>query len=127
MPESRWDSRPRTVLVTEDDAFVGFDLTDVLEEAGYRIAGPVNSSTDALNWLKANVPDIVVLDVMLRDGSCIDIARELRRRQIPFLIYSGRRQHQAPIEFQDVRWLEKPASHADLLSAVAQLLGSACG
>ncbi|WP_170151421.1 response regulator [Microvirga subterranea] len=110
--------------MTEDDAIVGFDLTDILEAAGYRIAGPVNSSAKALDWLRANVPDAVVLDVVLKDGSCTEIVRELRRRQIPFLIYSGRRQHQADLDLSDAKWLEKPAAHHDILTALACLLGT---
>lgn len=123
MCDSTLEACRRTVLVTEDDAMIGFDLADALDAAGYKIAGPVDSSAEALDWLKTNVPDIAVLDVILKDGSCADIARELRRRGIPFVIYSGRRQNQASSEFQDVRWLEKPAAHQDLLKVLAQLLG----
>lgn len=112
----------RTVLVTEDDAIVGFDLTDILEAAGYRIAGPVNSSAKALEWLKTNVPDAVVLDVVLKDGSCIEVVRELRNRRIPFLIYSGHRRQQAGADLSDAKWLEKPAAHHDILAALARLL-----
>lgn len=83
MRDSTLEACRRTVLVTEDDAMIGFDLADALDAAGYRIAGPVDSSADALDWLKTNVPDIAVLDVILKDGSCADIARELRRRGIP--------------------------------------------
>lgn len=118
---SKWESR-QTILVTEDDAIVGLDLTDILEAAGYRIAGPVNNSAEALEWLKTNVPDAVVLDLVLKDGSCTEIVRELRSRRIPFLIYSGRRQHQADVDLSDAKWLEKPAAHHDILTALARLL-----
>jgi DNA-binding response OmpR family regulator len=124
MSNSGLQNSQQTVLVTEDDAIIGFDLADALDAAGYRIAGPVNSSAEALAWLRTNVPDIAVLDVMLKDGSCTEIARELRNRGIPFIVYSGRRQNDAAPEFQDVEWLEKPAAHKDLLTLMSQLLGS---
>jgi DNA-binding response OmpR family regulator len=123
-------SRPsdlRTVLVAEDDAIIGFDITDTLEAAGYAILGPASSCSDAFAWLERSVPDIAVLDAVLRDGPCTEFARELQNRAIPFIIYSGRSHAELAVEFVDVKWLEKPCAHADLLKALNQMLARPCG
>ncbi|HZH50818.1 MAG TPA: response regulator [Microvirga sp.] len=119
------DKNRRTILLTEDEALIGFDLQDALVAAGYGIAGPAGSCAEALSWLKDNEPDVAILDVMLRDGPCTTIARELQRRGIPFLVYSGDRQQEAAPELRNVRWLEKPAAHQELLKALSQVLGPA--
>ncbi|MFC4175020.1 MULTISPECIES: response regulator [Microvirga] len=110
------------MLVTEDDAIIGFDLTDALDAAGYAIAGPTSTCTAALAWLNDNAPDLAVLDVTLKDGPSTEIARVLRSRGIPFVVYSGRRQCEAAPEFREALWLEKPSAHRDLLCALHQLL-----
>jgi DNA-binding response OmpR family regulator len=123
-------SRPnglRTVLVAEDDAIIGFDITDALEDAGYAILGPASSCSDAFAWLERSVPDIVVLDAILRDGPCTEFARELQNRAIPFIVYSGRTHAEMAAELTNVRWLEKPCAHADLLTALDQMLASSSG
>lgn len=115
------DRRP-TILLTEDDAIIGFDLSDILDAAGYRIAGPASTCAEALSWLKDNQPDIAILDVMLKDGPCTTIAQELQRRGVPFLVYSGDRKREAAPELRSVRWLEKPVAHQDLLRALSQMM-----
>lgn len=72
------------MLVLEDEVLIGIDIHDELREAGYRVAGPFTTCADALEWLRTSTPDAA-----LKDGSCREIARELERRVVPFLIYSG--------------------------------------
>jgi DNA-binding response OmpR family regulator len=118
-------SRPydlRTVLVAEDDAIIGFDITDALEAAGYAILGPASSCSDAFAWLENSPPDIAILDAMLQDGPCTELARELQNRAIPFIIYSGRSHKEFAAEFESTKWLEKPSAHEDLITALDQLL-----
>jgi DNA-binding response OmpR family regulator len=118
-------SRPydlRTVLVAEDDAIIGFDITDALEAAGYAILGPARSCSDAFSWLENSLPDIAILDAMLQDGACTELAQELQNREIPFIIYSGRRHNEFTAGFENATWLEKPCAHEDLITAIDQLL-----
>ena len=39
------------VLVVEDEALIAMDLQSLLEEAGYRVLGPANSTTSAMALL----------------------------------------------------------------------------
>ena len=53
---------------------------------------------------------------MLNDGVCIDLARALRRRGVPFLFLSANHPGEGmPADLLDVPWLEKPVTYDRLL------------
>src|SRR5215210_7488925 len=79
----------RCCLILEDQALIGLALEASLEEAGFSVAGPFGKSADALHWLGERTPDLALIDVLLKDGPCLPVARELRKRRVPFAIYSG--------------------------------------
>ena len=109
-------------LVVEDQALIGMALEASLEDAGFQISGPFARAGDALRWLKANTPDIALLDLVLGDGPCTQLATTLRERGVPFAIYSGVRPPAIrPPEFDGVPWLEKPVSRSDLAAVLADL------
>jgi hypothetical protein len=58
---------------------------------------------------------------MLPDGSSVDLAGELKRRGVPFAIYSGLRPEAGTPEFRDVPWLEKPVSRRALAETLSRL------
>lgn len=118
------DHRP-SVLLTEDDALIRVDLRDALEQAGYRVIGPAVTSAEALSLLDQETPALAVIDIVLRDGSCAELARELRQRGVPFLVHSGCGKDE-PLagEFQDVPWLSKPAMPQDVVMLLGGLVRS---
>ena len=119
-------SRRPLVLILEDEAVVALNLQDEFEEAGYRVAGPFTTCADARSWLDSDEPDAAVLDTALKDGSCREIALELARRSVPFLIYSGHRQDRDLLgEFDRVTWIEKPVPPSVLVEEFRQLLPKA--
>ena len=111
------------VLVLEDEALIALNLQDDLQDAGYEVAGPFTTCAAALEWLGTNTPNTAILDAALKDGSCREVALELSRREVPFLIYSGHHEdHQLLAEFHHVTWIEKPVPSAVLVQACQQLL-----
>ena len=116
------NSRP-LVLVLEDEALIGLNLRDDLQDAGYRVEGPFTTCAAALSWLETATPDTAILDAALKDGPCREIALELGRRDVPFIIYSGYHEdRQLLAEFPQVTWIEKPAPSSVLIEACQQLL-----
>src|SRR5918997_2501112 len=104
------DSRP-LVLILEDEALIALDLQDELRDAGYEVEGPFTTCATALSWLETATPDTAILDAALKDGPCREIALELTRRDVPFLIYSGYHEdRQLLAEFPHVTWIEKPVA-----------------
>jgi DNA-binding response OmpR family regulator len=118
----RQDRRARgcSVLIVEDELIVALDVGDALEAEGYDIAGPSKTSAEALSLLRTVSPDLAVLDVRLKDGNGFEVARELKRRGIPFVFYSGDAGLDETLrnEFPDVLWVGKPAPVVQLLAAL---------
>ena len=110
------------VLLAEDQLLIGMDLADELEGRGFEVAGAFPSSREALGWLASNTPDVAILDVKLKDGSSLELARELRRRGVPFVFFSGAQGTQGGLraEFPDVPWVEKPARLDQLVQALEE-------
>jgi DNA-binding response OmpR family regulator len=106
-------------MIVEDQALIAMSIEAYLEQLGFEVAGPFPTGAKALKWLESDPPELAILDIMLRDGPCVRLARELKQRCIPFVIYSGLRAcSDCPPELRGVPWLEKPASRESL----AQLL-----
>ena len=102
-------------MLVEDQTLIAMSLEASLEEAGFTVVASFGSSARALEWLKDETPELALLDVMLKDGTCVQLARELKNRGVPFAIYSGLRPTpDGPPEFREVPWLEKPIGREDL-------------
>ena len=108
------------VLVVEQNAIIGLSLAADLEDQGYDVAGPF-ACAGALAWLDAHTPDRVILDADLQRGACIELARQLRGRGIPFLVFSSHDRRAVVDEFRDVPWLSMPAEFSAVLDRLQSL------
>jgi two-component system, OmpR family, response regulator RegX3 len=80
----------RTILLVEDEVSITEPLAAALEREGFdtRVAGTVGDALEQAGQLQ---PDLVLLDVMLPDGSGYDVCRELRRSsQVPIIMLTAR-------------------------------------
>jgi two-component system, OmpR family, response regulator RegX3 len=83
-------SQKRTILLVEDERSITEPLADALGREGFEphVAGTV---ADALEQAARLEPDLVLLDVMLPDGSGFDVCRELRREsKVPIIMLTAR-------------------------------------
>jgi DNA-binding NtrC family response regulator len=109
-------------LVIEDQALIAMSIETYLGEAGLA-AQLVTSIAEARAWLEVNTADIAIVDFMLKDGPATELAQELNRRAIPFVIYSGYPlRERLPCELKGVQCLEKPTSRYELLKVVTRTL-----
>jgi DNA-binding response OmpR family regulator len=111
-------------MVVEDEAIIAMSLEDGLRDEGFQVVGPFSACATALAALETATPDVAILDAVLSDGPCLELARELRTRGVPFMIYSGADafDEHAP-ELDGVPWVEKPSSLDTVLAAALALLG----
>ncbi|MET0743680.1 MAG: response regulator [Microvirga sp.] len=114
-------SLPRCMVV-EDEVLIALMIEDCLVDGGYGAVGPFRSGSEALAWLRTDTPEAAILDVSLADGACIELAAELGRRGIPFLVHSGHRAGDLPPELHGAPWIEKPCTRADLMAALTLVL-----
>lgn len=55
----------KKILIVEDEAIVAKDISVCLEKLGYEVIGTFSNGEKALEFLKANKPDLVLMDIML--------------------------------------------------------------
>ena len=80
----------RTILMVEDETSITEPLAEALDREGFdtRVAG---TAADALAAAAEQMPDLVLLDVMLPDGSGYDVCRTLRERsKVPIIMLTAR-------------------------------------
>jgi two-component system, OmpR family, response regulator RegX3 len=80
----------RTILMVEDEESITVPLSEALDREGFdtQVAGTV---AEALEKAAEQMPDLVLLDVMLPDGSGYDVARTLRESsKVPIIMLTAR-------------------------------------
>lgn len=81
------------ILVVEDDPSIRFGLEEVFESEGYAIASCDNGN-EAINRIAEELPDLIILDVMLPGRNGYEICRELREGgcRVPILMLTAKGQ-----------------------------------
>ena len=119
------------ILIIEDDAIMREALVDWLQAAGYGVRTAADGSA-GLEAVKLAAPALVVTDIHMPGTNGTVVIAELRQGypEIPIIAISGlfNSRHgldaDAAIALGAARALAKPFKRADLLRAVADLLGS---
>jgi CheY-like chemotaxis protein len=76
------------ILVVEDEVMVAMMLEDMVQDLGCRVdLAPTIGK--ALDSLRKNVPDGVLLDMNIHGQKPVAIAEELVRLSVPFLLVTG--------------------------------------
>ena len=118
----------KRVLLIEDEPNIIEAIRFVLSRAGYVVDTHSDGST-ALATIRAKMPDMVILDVMLPNRSGFDILRDLRAEDdmatLPVLMLTARGQkkdREMAERYGASRYMTKPFSNAEMISSVADLL-----
>jgi DNA-binding NarL/FixJ family response regulator len=124
------DTRLRILLVDDHDV-VRAGLRSVFDNADdLRVVGEAGTAAEAIRRVGLDLPDIVVLDVRLPDGSGIDVCRKIKERwpSTGVLILTSYADRDALIEAYDAGasgYILKRVDSAELLDAVHQV-GMGC-
>jgi DNA-binding response OmpR family regulator len=80
---------PTKILVIDDDVAVTDLLTLLLRSQGFDVTA-TNNSTDGLNAIRENQPDLVVLDLMMPEMDGWEVCKSVRAfSQVPIIILSA--------------------------------------
>jgi DNA-binding response OmpR family regulator len=113
------------ILVVEDDMQIARNLRDYLEVAGYEVTA-VGEGSAALASIRADRPDLLVLDLGLPGMDGLDVARELRRNStVPIVMLTARGEESDRIvglELGADDYLVKPFSPKELVARVRAVL-----
>lgn len=68
------------VLVVEDESIVSKDIQHSLKKLGYNVVGAASTGEKAIELATSTIPDIILMDIMLKgDMNGIEAADEIRR------------------------------------------------
>jgi two-component system response regulator RegX3 len=80
----------RRILLVEDEASITKPLAEALEREGFETT-VATTATEGLELGRSSSPDLILLDLMLPDGSGFDVCRELRRTSdVPIVMLTAR-------------------------------------
>jgi CheY-like chemotaxis protein len=101
-------TRPRRILVVEDEGLVAMMLEEMLQELNCSMLGPAGELSRALELAKSGEFDAALLDVSLNRQPSFPVAETLQARGIPFAFMSGYGSQDFPTPFRQVPCLAKP-------------------
>ena len=113
------------VLVVDDERAIQRALKATLEAAGYHV-DVVGTCADALAQVALKPPDLVLLDLLLPDGTGDDVAREIRTwSNVPILLVSAVGDEREKVKALDAGaddYVTKPFGIDELLARVRAML-----
>jgi DNA-binding response OmpR family regulator len=110
------------ILVVEDDPAHLLALQDNLESAGYEVLTS-RSGRQALEMLKDNKFDLVILDIMLPYINGFDVCKKFREwdKETPIIMLTAKVQEKDRVQGLDIGaddYITKPFSMAELLARI---------
>src|SRR3712207_176185 len=79
---------PHSILVAASQPSVGNGLVSSIRDLGRAVAGPFRSNTEALDWLGVGRVHSAILDILLEDGSALQLVDALHRDGIPYVFFA---------------------------------------
>ncbi|HEX2483363.1 MAG TPA: response regulator [Methylomirabilota bacterium] len=119
---------PLTVLVVEDERDIADLVRYHVEKAGMRVVHTADGGT-ALRLARAELPDVVVLDLMLPGLDGLEVCRQLRReaatRRLPIIMLTARGEEVdrvVGLELGADDYVVKPFSPRELIARIRAVL-----
>lgn len=117
----------KKILIVDDDEMLIEGMKMVLEEEGYSVFAAQNVM-EAMGMIGETLPHMVVIDMMLPDGTGDQLTRHLRDsielRQVPILMISASREVEEKALAAGADWfVSKPFDMEVLLGVVRGYLG----
>ncbi len=123
MPESQ-----KTVIVVEDETDAAEMFAEMMRVSGFRVLKSY-SSTPAISMIANELPDLVILDVMMPDVSGLEVLKFMRREptlaNIPVIVVSAKSMPgdiRSGLEAGASVYLTKPVGFLDLRQAVEKAM-----
>ncbi len=117
----------KTVLIVEDELHIIESLRFILQRAGY-LVHEVHDGNDAVNSVRAHIPDVIVLDLMLPNKNGFEILKELKSdlalSNTPVLMLTAKGQQQDRANAEQLKvdaFITKPFSNQEVLSCIDHL------
>lgn len=119
----------KKIVLAEDEAQIARLIEFKLKKEGYQVTWKENGE-EALKAIKAEKPDLILLDVMMPVMDGYEVLRRLKEdenlRSIPVVMLTARAQERDVVKGIDLGaedYITKPFHPAELLARVKRILG----
>ena len=109
------------ILIVDTQAELRHQLVRLLEEAGHR-ATTIATISEAFSLLKEHVPDLLATNVVLTDGSGINLAKHAEAAGAKVLMITGSPDRIVEFDVSGQAYLSKPFAPEAFLRRVQQIL-----
>lgn len=110
------------VLLVEDEGLIAIMLEEMLEDLGCEVVASVSSIIRAQEAIRSFDVEVALLDVNLSGETSFEFARELGRRDTPFIFSTGYGDRALPQDLQGNIVLTKPFVAINLQQAFESVL-----
>ena len=121
-------TEPKKIIIVEDEPDTAEMFAEMMRLSGYHVLKSYGG-TPAIELISHEIPDAVVLDVMMPDLSGLDVLRHLRRdprlEKIPVIAVSAKSLPSDVKNGLDAganKYLTKPVAFQDLNAAVRDVI-----
>lgn len=113
-----------TVLVVEDEFIIALDLSETVQDLGFRLDGPYSGRAQALQAIETALPDAAILDINVADGEVFPLADALARHDVPIIFHSSQEPlPEACAQYRRAVACSKPCPPDRLLSVLQRVVG----
>ena len=116
------DSKPRRILIVEDEMLIALNLEDMLVQLGHTVVATATRITEALKLAAESNINLAILDINLSGSPSFPVADMLRNRGIPFLFATGYGSQGLTESYRKEIVLGKPYGLRELQNAVGTVL-----
>lgn len=110
------------ILIVEDNFLTASEVSDMVRDCGYGVAGTVARVTRGLELLDQKPIDGAIIDINLDGTFSFPLCAELERRHVPYCFLTGYPTSIIPPDFSGTQLLTKPADRNQIRIALTNLL-----
>ncbi len=119
---------PVRVYILDDSPQVTEMLSELISDPGYvEIAGTTHSAKKAIEEILLAMPDVVIVDLQLKDGSGFDVVKAIRAipeaKEIVIILFTNhasRELHKHALALGADFFLDKSRDHAQILNILQE-------
>ena len=110
------------IVIAEDEAIIRLDLRETLEEEGYQVVGDCGRGDEAVELVKNQKPDVVILDIKMPVMTGLEAAKLIADTKICSIVmltaFSQREIIEQARDAGALAYLVKPFQKSDLVPAI---------
>ena len=120
-------TRPKKVLIAEDEALIRLDLVELLTDEGFEVVGQATNGEEAVKLARELEPDLIIMDVKMPGMDGITAAEIIGEERIaPILMLTAFSQSELVERARDagvMGYLVKPFGANEVVPAIEVAIG----